>query len=98
MAAAVLVASCATDLTPQASRVRIIPQAEAAGLEFVGQVTGTSQLAGLGRHQGKQNAVNDMLEKAAALGATHVVMTHDPRAAYWSMGQSVRGDAFRARR
>lgn len=88
--------SCATAPSPQASRVREASAGQVQGCEFLGNVRGSSGLSGIFREAGYNNALNDLMENAAKLGATHVVVQHkDP--SYWSSGQYLRGEAYRCR-
>ncbi|TWT13686.1 DUF4156 domain-containing protein [Reyranella sp. CPCC 100927] len=92
---ALVVSACTTPMTPAGMQVRFAKKEEVAGCTFLGQVTGTSTQAGVQRSQGYENATNDLLNNAGALGATHVVMTDNRGPRYWSFGQNVRGDAMR---
>lgn len=66
-------AGCATTLSPAAARIQPADQSTVAGCTFVGDVSGSSGWGNLAASQGMQNAKNEGLEQAAAMGATHVV-------------------------
>jgi hypothetical protein len=66
-------AGCATTLSPAAARIRPADQFIVVGCTFVGDVIGSSGWGNLAASQGMQNAKNEGLEQAAAMGATHVV-------------------------
>ncbi|TXL77515.1 DUF4156 domain-containing protein [Vineibacter terrae] len=97
LAAAVATSGCATSLSEAGARVQIVGPDQVADYQYVGQVMGSSIQAGVARNQGYMNAVNELLEQAAAMGATHVVLTFNPGPAYWTWSQTVRGEAFRPR-
>jgi hypothetical protein len=88
--------ACATEMSAAGAKVRIVRAHDVVGYEFVGQVTGSSMLGGEARQLGFQNALNDMLDKAGAMGATHVVITYNPGPVYWTWSQTVRGEAYKA--
>ncbi len=95
-AAALVLAACATPLSDRAAKVRIVHSTEEVkGYTFLGQVVGSSAMTGVMRHQGMENAVNEVLDKAAAMGATHVLMP-DKKASYWTFSENVRGEAYKA--
>jgi hypothetical protein len=96
-AVALALSACATGMTERASRVRIVQPAMVQGYEFLGQVTGNSPLSGVARTAGYENALAELLDNAAALGATHVVLTGDRGPRYWTVSQNLRGEAFRQR-
>lgn len=93
IAIVILLASCATGITDGAAKVRIVQTGDVAGYSFVGNVMGTSSLDGLARRTGYENALDELLDNAAALGATHVVLTNNRGPAFWG-GQTVRGEAI----
>lgn len=68
-----LVSSCATTPSPAASRIQAADQATVAGCTFVGDVSGSSGWGNLAASEGMQNAKNEGLERAAEMGATHVM-------------------------
>lgn len=67
------VSSCATTLSSAASRIQPADQSTIAGCTFVGDVSGSSGWGNLAASQGMQNAKNEGLERAANMGATHVI-------------------------
>ena len=89
------VVSCATALTERGSRIRIISSGEAKQHIYVGLVQGSSSLAGLARHTGYQNALNEVLDKAAEMGADFVVLDEKSRPSYWTTSQVIRAEAFK---
>jgi hypothetical protein len=90
-----LIASCATQLTERGSRIKIISAEEATSYQYVGIVEGSSTLTGLARHTGYQNALNEMLDKAAAMGADFVVIDKYSAPRYWTTSENVRAEAYR---
>jgi len=88
--------SCATTPSPQASRIREASSAQVQRCEFLGNVKGSSGLSGIFREAGYENALNELYDNAAKLGATHVVVQHKD-ANYWASGQYLRGEAFKCR-
>ena len=76
--------------------VRVISKDEVAGYHFLGIVMGTSWLGGLQKGRGYSNATNELLDRAAARGATHVVLDPANRE-HFSGGQVIRGEAYRAK-
>ncbi len=92
----VTMGACATPMSDRAAKVRIVHAAsDVRGYTFLGQVVGSSVLTGVMRHQGVENAVNEVLEKAAAMGATHVLMP-ETKASYWTASENVRAEAYQA--
>ena len=71
--AALLVSACATSASPQAQNIKDADQTVVAQCTYVGDVTGTSGVGGLGAATGIENAKNAAREKAVKLGATHIV-------------------------
>ena len=45
--------------------VRVVTAEQVKGYEFLGTVTGSSSLSGVLQHTGYDNALNELLEKAA---------------------------------
>ena len=66
-------AGCATTLSPAAASIQPADQSTIVGCTFVGDVSGSSGWGNLAASQGMQNAKNEGLEQAAAMGATHVI-------------------------
>lgn len=88
--------ACATSLSPQASRVREADERMVRRCAFLGTVRGSSLHSGAFRETGRTNALNEGLEQAAALGATHVLWVRQT-GSYWSGGDAV-GRAYRCPR
>ena|SRR5450432_1870694 len=93
--AALALVGCATSMSERASRVRIIPNEEASKYEFIAHVSATSGLTGVARKTGYENALNEVLDKAAALGADFIVLDKNSGPSYWSTSEIVRGDAYK---
>src|SRR5262249_8494597 len=69
-----LACGCATTLSARAQKVRDAVPDEVAGCRLIGDVSGSSLQTGIAViEQGKKNAMNEAREKAAQIGATHVV-------------------------
>ncbi|MCI0557757.1 MAG: DUF4156 domain-containing protein [Nitrososphaera sp.] len=64
---------CATTPSPAAARIQPADQSTVVGCTFVGDVSGSSGWGNIAASQGMQNAKNEGLEQASAMGATHVV-------------------------
>jgi len=92
--AAMALCGCGTTLSATARRVQRMEQPKASGCENLGIVEGSSSLSGVSRSTGINNALHEMYESAAALGATHVSY-EDKKGAYWSTGQHVQGTAYK---
>jgi hypothetical protein len=86
---------CATTMSDRASRIRIIAAGEAKQYEYVGLIEGSSSLSGVARHTGYQNALNEVLDKAAGKGAEFVVLDPNSKPAYWTTSQVIRAEAFK---
>jgi hypothetical protein len=88
--------SC-TSMTDQGAKVRVVGPSEVQGYQFVGQVTGSAPFGGLVRTATYESAMNQLLNNAAALGATRVVLTQGERGPrFWTFEQNIRADAYRA--
>jgi len=90
-----MLAGCATNMSERASRVQIISAEDAKQYQFVANLTGTSTLTGVARHTGYQNALNEVLDKAATAGAQYVVLDPNSVPSYWTTSEVVRGTAYR---
>ena len=88
-------AACAADPGQPVQPVRIAMAQDVRGAAPLGQVWGSSSLTALSRNQGYNEALAEVVEKAAAMGATDVVLHHTPRPSYWSATTTIRGDAYR---
>ena len=90
-----LLAACATTMSERASHVQIISAEESKQYEFVSNLSTSSSLTGVARHTGYQNALNELLDKAAAAGADFVVLDQGSGPAYWTTSEVVRGSAYK---
>lgn len=88
-------AGCATAMSERASRVQVISASEAKQYQFVANLTASSSLTGVARHTGYQNALNELLDKAAAAGAEFIVLDPSSGPSYWTTSEVVRGTAYR---
>jgi LDH2 family malate/lactate/ureidoglycolate dehydrogenase len=70
-----MVSGCATTLTPSAARIMDADMKVTENCQFVGDVHGSSGWGNLAASTGMENAKNEAKEKAAAMGATHIVWT-----------------------
>ncbi|MBW1783365.1 MAG: hypothetical protein JRL30_21810 [Deltaproteobacteria bacterium] len=97
--AAMTLSSCASELSTRASRVYMVStlqiQKVESECEFLGSVTGASFLWGgcclsylAWRDVAYNNALNELLDNAAEIGATHVFVN-------LGTGEGLRGDAYR---
>ncbi len=89
---------CATSMTDRASRIRIINADEAKQYEYIGLIQGSSSLSGVVRHTGYQNALNEVLDSAAAKGAEFIVLDPNSRPSYWTTSQVIRAEAFKRKK
>lgn len=62
-----------TSLSPSAAKILSADDKMVVGCTYVGDVDGFSGWGGLATPTGIQNAKNEATEKAAALGATHIL-------------------------
>lgn len=74
--AGLALASCATTLSPTASRVIQADEKMIADCKFLGQVEGSSGFGNIAATAGMTNARNQATERAAAMGATHILFTN----------------------
>ena len=86
---------CATTMSERASRIQVISAEDAKQYEFVQNLSSSSSLTGVARHTGYQNALNDVLDKAAAAGAEFVVLDPHSGASYWTTSEVVRATAYK---
>lgn len=89
---------CATTMSDRASRIRIITAEEAKQYDYVGLIQGSSSLAGVARYTGYQNALNEVLDEAAAKGAEFVVLDQNSKPSYWTTSQVIRAEAFKRKK
>jgi hypothetical protein len=87
--------ACATTMSERASQVQIISAEEARQYEFVSRLTSSSSLTGVARETGYQNALNDVLDQAAARGANFVVLDQGSGPSYWTTSEVVRAAAYK---
>ncbi|HEX7917118.1 hypothetical protein [Rudaea sp.] len=90
-----LLSACATTLTERASHIQIITSDEAKQYQFVAQVSASSSLTGVARHTGYQNALNNVLDQAAAKGAQFIVLDPNSEPSYWTTSEVVRATAYK---
>lgn len=90
-----LLSGCATDMSERASHVQIVNEEQASQYQFVANITGTSSLSGVSRQTGYQNAINELLDKAAESGAQYVVIDPKSSPSYWATSQVVRATAYK---
>lgn len=91
-------AGCATAMSERASRVQVISASEAREYQFVANLSASSSLTGVARYTGYQNALNELLDKAAAAGAEFVVLDPKSGPSYWTTSEVVRGTAYKRHR
>jgi uncharacterized protein YceK len=89
------ISGCATEMSQRASKVQIISQEQAKQYQFVANLTGSSSLTGVARHTGYQNALNEVLDKAAESGAQYVVLDQGSSASYWTTSEVIRATAYK---
>jgi len=92
---ALLLVGCATTMSERASHVQVISVEEAKQYEFVSALSASSSLTGVARHTGYQNALNDVLDQAAAKGANFVVLDAESGPSYWTTSEVVRAQAYK---
>ena len=85
--------ACATSVSPEAQKViETSDEKIVQGCTHLGEVRGTSNVGGLLFTTGKENAMNEAIEKAAQRGATHILWK---RARGLPLGGSAEGVAYR---
>jgi hypothetical protein len=94
----IVLIGCATTMSDRASRIRIIIAEEAKQYDYVGLIQGSSSLSGVARHTGYQNALNEVLDEAAAKGAEFVVLDPNSKPSYWTTSQVMRAEAFKRKK
>ena len=87
---------CSTALTQQGAMIRVTTAQEVKGFKYLGVVEASSSLTGVAKESGYRNALNEAMNKAAALGATHLVLDEGSTPRYWSTSEIVRGEAYRS--
>ncbi|WP_434639646.1 hypothetical protein ACMYSK_01420 [Klebsiella sp. I138] len=88
-------AGCATNMSERAAHVQVISQEQAQQYKFVSNITGSSTLTGVARHTGYQNAMNEVLDKAAEKGAQYVVIDPGSAPSYWATSEIIRATAYK---
>jgi Domain of unknown function (DUF4156) len=96
LAIGLIAAGCSTGLTQQGSMIKIASHEEVKGYKYLGVVEGSSVLTGVAEDSGYRNALNEAMNKAAALGATHLVLDEKSEPHYWRTSEVVRGEAYRS--
>jgi len=76
MLTSLIACGCATTLSPSATRIVDADAKMVDACTYVGDVHGSSGRGNLAASAGIQNAKNEATEKAAALGATHILWTN----------------------
>jgi len=76
MLSSLIAYGCATTLSTSATRILDADTKMIDGCTYVGDVHGSSGWGNLAASTGIQNAKNEGTEKAAALGATHILWTN----------------------
>lgn len=74
--AALFLGGCATSPSPQAARIIEADEQMVRGCKFLGHFRGYSGATGVFRDTGAENSRAEVLNKAAARGATHIVWLH----------------------
>lgn len=93
---ALLLAGCATQPVNQATNVVLTKDTNVvARCQNLGQIHTSSFMGGIMHSQGYENALVDLKNRAAARGATHVLLM-DVSSGY--TGSNVLGDAYRCAR
>ena len=95
LAASLSLFGCATTMSERASHVQIISADEAKQYQFVSNLSSSSSLTGIARQTGYQNALNEVLDKAAAEGAEFIVLDQHSGPSYWTSSEVVRATAYK---
>jgi len=69
----IILSGCATTLSPAGRQVQVADTDMVSECAFLGNVQGSSGWGSLAASTGMQNARNEAREKAAKMGATHIV-------------------------
>jgi hypothetical protein len=93
--AMLLLVSCVTAMSARASHVQIISADVAKQYQFVANLSSSSSLTGIARQAGYQNALNDVLDKAASQGADFIVLDQRSGPSYWTTSEVVRATAYK---
>ena len=70
------VVGCATGLSTAGAKIQDADPKIIEGCRYLGEVHGSSGWGNLAASTGIQNAKNEAIESAAALGATHIIWTN----------------------
>ena len=73
--ALVSLVGCSTTLSKKAQKVKLADINMVKGCQLLDTVDGSSSVGNLMSSTGAKNAKNEVIEKAARLGATHIVLT-----------------------
>ncbi len=92
---AFLLSGCATSMSERASHVQVISQEQAKQYQFVANVSASSTLTGVARYTGYQNAMNELLDKAANAGAQYVLIDPESAPSYWTTSEVIRATAYK---
>ena len=87
--------ACATTMSERAAHVQIISAEEAKQYQFISNLTSSSTLTGVARHTGYQNALNELLDNAAAQGADFAVLDVGSSPRYWTTSEVVRAQIYK---
>lgn len=86
---AVVLIGCTT-----ANRVTMARPEDVKGYKPMGSIKSTVPLGGLFRHMTYQAALNNCLQKAEAMGATHFVPDEDSGPSFLSLTETAHGTAY----
>jgi hypothetical protein len=70
------VVGCATGLSAAGAKIRDADPETIEGCRYLGEVHGSSGWGNLAASTGIQNAKNEAIESAVAMGATHILWTN----------------------
>lgn len=76
--------------------VKVSGAEEVKSYKYLGVVESSSPLTGVARESGYRNALNDVMNKAADLGATHIVLDERSKPRYWTTSIIVRAEAYQS--
>ena len=82
-------------MTPEGSKIKVSTKDEVKGFEYLGIVEGSSSMTGVARDTGFRSALNEVMNKAAKLGATNIVLDEKSESKYWTTSENVRAEAYR---
>jgi hypothetical protein len=87
-----LFSSCATSLSPAASKIQIADQKRVSDCGFLGTIYGSRRGSSGAQSIVDDDARNSVLEQAAQRNATHIVWKNDPSDYF---GKKAEADAYR---